>query len=446
MLRGQGSNNKGFKELDGLDQPTYLKRKRSMLFSQLCILAALAALIQGAYDLYDGFPYVMSIDVGFALILLLGHQLNKKGKYHLATVFIFTASNIILFVLASIVPKGVGVYLLYFPLIVFSFISYDYAHRRLSFAFAILSTLLNIILLLTNFQPFGNINLQPTDPTLSFALNMFISIGLLSMGINFLIRLNYNWEQVMLKNQEQTERLSKEVKNQNITLEKANQELDRFVYSTSHDLKAPLASIRGLINLTALEKEEIPPGLKDYLQMIKERVHSLDDFIKDIIDYSKNSRTEIDNEEIDIPSLIDEVFQNNRFLKNAEQVEIVTEIENSKAFSSDKQRLFRVLNNLVSNAIKYSDETKQKSYVKIKVYNDSNNLIIKIEDNGIGIEDHNKEKIFEMFFRGTETSEGSGLGLYIAQEMISKMGGSLNLESQFHQGSTFTIKLPIRIT
>ncbi|MCB0497909.1 MAG: GHKL domain-containing protein [Cyclobacteriaceae bacterium] len=429
--------------LEDLDYAGYLKKKRETLFSQLCLLGALAAVTQGAYDLYDGFPKVMSIDLGFAFILFLGHYLNRKGKYYVAALLIFLSSNLILFSFAAIVPKGVGIYLLYFPLIAFSFISYDYHRRYLSFGFTILSIALNGILLLTDFQPFGTINLQPTDPAIPFGINLLVSILLLSLGINFLIKINFSWEQVLLDQQKETKRLSEELVKKNTSLEKTNRELDSFVYSTSHDLRAPLSSILGLINLTELESEKPSETMKNYLEMIKERVNGLDDFIQDVIDYSRNSRTDLVVDDVDLEKLFDKVLLTNRFLVNTGKVEISTKIDVRNKVKLDKSRFFRVLNNLVSNAIKYSDLSKEKSFVHIYASKEANKLIIKIEDNGIGIEEKNVEKVFDMFFRATEKADGSGLGLYIAKEMISKMNGSLELESKINIGSTFIIKLPV---
>lgn len=443
MLRSLSFTNWNNAELEGLDYVNFLRKKRSTLFSQLCLLATLATIIQGAYDLYEGFPYVMAIDVGFGFILFMGHLLNHKGKYHLATIIIFSVSSLMLFGFSSVVPKGVGIYLYFFPLITFSFISYDYQHRVYSFGFTFLSILLNGLLILTNFQPFGEINLQPADPTISFALNMLFSMVLLSLGINFLIKLNFRWEQVLLKQQKETERLSKEVFKKNISLEKTNQELDQFVYSTSHDLRAPLTSILGLVNLANMEKEGIPKIQKEYLEMIKDRVNSLDDFIKDIIDYSRNSRVDVVKSSVDVKKLIEEVLLNNRFHANRDKVDITTSIQLESSVQLDKNRVFRVINNLLSNAIKYCDLDKPNPFIRIEALIEKNCLVIMITDNGIGIEQECQEKIFDMFYRGTEKADGSGLGLYIAKEMTLKMNGLLEFKSSPGSNTTFTVSLPL---
>ena len=295
------------------DHTNYLEQKRNVLFSQFCIIASISAMIQGVNDLIEGYPFVMLFDLLIALVLIAGYILNERRIHKIAKLLVIIISNILLFSFASVVPKDVGIYLLFYPLVAFTFIVIDFKYRKYSYVLAIFSILLNVILLYTNFQPFGSINLQPTDPSLSFAINLIISIVLLSLGINFLLTINNTAEQKLIKNQEHTEKLAREINEKNISLEKTNEELDRFVYSTSHDLRAPLASILGLINLTELEDEPIPDEIARYLQMMKERVNSLDSFIQDIIDYSRNSRIDLVLAKVNFTELIDDVIKHNRY-------------------------------------------------------------------------------------------------------------------------------------
>lgn len=424
------------------DHINFLEQKRNVLFSQFCIIAALSAIIQGIYDLIDGYPFVMMIDLLIALVLLSGYILNEKRFHKSAKLLVLIMSNFLLFSFAAVVPKGVGIYLLFYPLVAFSFVVIDFKYRKYSYGLALLAIFLNIILLYTNFQPFGTINIQPTDPSVSFGLNLMISIILLALGIDFLLTINHAAEQRLVKNQEHTEKLAREINEKNLSLEKTNEELDRFVYSTSHDLRAPLASILGLINLTELEDEEIPSNIAKYLQMMKERVNSLDGFIQDIIDYSRNSRVDVELRRVNFSKLIDDIILHNRYLENAQKVEIIKNIAINKHLKLDRNRIVRVLNNLVSNAIKYNDVSKDNPTVEINARLDDNTLIIAVVDTGKGIRDEIKDKVFNMFYRGTDKSKGSGLGLYIAREMVQKMSGTLTFTSEHGKGTCFTVTLP----
>ena len=426
------------------DISSYIDDKRNVLFSQFCVIATISAIIQGTYDLIDGYPMVMGIDLFIASILVVGYYLNEKRKHTLAKVLVFTSMNLILFSFAAVVPKGVGMHLLFYPLVAFSFITLDFINRRYSYSLTFLSVILNAILVITKYQPYGAINLQPSDPTISFVINLLISLLLLGLGIDFMLKINHKAEVKLLENQRHTENLVIEINEKNLNLEKTNKELDQFVYSTSHDLRAPLASILGLINLTELEKENVSPNIRQYLDMMKDRVNNLDDFIQDIIDYSRNTRVEIALTDTDISELIEEVINNNRFLENAKKVEIIASVRITEKIKIDKTRVFRALNNLVSNAIKYNDLSKDNPKVQITASLDQNVLTLEVSDTGRGIRDDIKDKIFDMFFRGTDVADGSGLGLYIAKEMVEKMDGSIKFSSESGKGSIFTIELPIK--
>lgn len=431
------------KNIDEIDYLAFSQQKRSKVFSQLCSIGALAAFVQGVNDYILGFPYVGLIDLFIAIVLISGYFINRNGSNHFAKIFVFGFSNISLFLFSTVVPQGVGIYLIFFPLVIFYFVSYKYEQRFYSFGFTLLTLILNIVLLATNYQLFGSINLQPVDPSSSFAINLVLSLILISLSINFLIKMNHLGEQLLWKQKDKSENLSKEILEKNLALEKTNQELDQFVYSTSHDLKAPLASIKGLLNLANMEKQTIPDTIATYLDMIRERINTLNFFIKDILDYSRNSRLDLTKDAVNISHLIQEVFATNKYLDNTKKVSLIAEVDSYLTVTIDKSRMLRILVNLVSNAIKYSDLEKSKPTIIVTALIDSNHLTMEVKDNGIGIDDSNKEKIFNMFYRGTELADGSGLGLYIAREMIHKMNGSLDFKSDLAKGSTFSIQIPL---
>jgi PAS domain S-box-containing protein len=228
--------------------------------------------------------------------------------------------------------------------------------------------------------------------------------------------------------------------NQFEELQKTNRELDRFVYSASHDLRAPLASILGLVHIAEIESES--PSVKDYLKMIEHSIKRLDGFIADILDYSRNSRKAVQVERIDFDALISETINNQNFLDSFERIKISVEINESYPFYSDRHRLAIILNNLLSNAIKYQDFRKEESYISLKVTASSNHVSIIIVDNGIGIEENHLDRIFDMFYRATDKAKGSGLGLYIAKETILRLGGFIKVESVYGLSTTFVVTIP----
>lgn len=231
----------------------------------------------------------------------------------------------------------------------------------------------------------------------------------------------------------------REIENQE--LKTANYELDRFVYSTSHDLRAPLNSMLGLIEIA---KEDTTEELMlEYFGMLKGSAKKLDGFICDILDYSRNSRMKINNELINFGELINCVTENLKFIgDNNRMVEFKIEISDEASFFSDKNRLITIFNNLISNAIRYQNSQIPNPFVHIKIETSPAETNIFIQDNGIGIDEESQSKIFDMFYRVSQESVGSGLGLYIVKEAVNKLNGDIRVKSQIGEGTTFLIKIP----
>lgn len=235
------------------------------------------------------------------------------------------------------------------------------------------------------------------------------------------------------------------LRKQNEALVKINQELDSFVYSVSHNLRAPLMSVLGLLRLAKdeVQRESLTnPMLTNYFGMMEHSINKLDDTLKEILDYSRNARSEIHYEHVNIEALIEESFERLKYHEGSDTIQKEVSIEGDPFFYSDPYRLSVVFNNLISNAIKYRDIRKENSFIRIHavVKDDSANIIF--SDNGIGIAEELQNKIFDMFFRATERSEGAGLGLYIVKETIDKLGGSIRTESTLGQGTSFYMNIP----
>ncbi|HEV8515866.1 MAG TPA: hybrid sensor histidine kinase/response regulator, partial [Cyclobacteriaceae bacterium] len=237
----------------------------------------------------------------------------------------------------------------------------------------------------------------------------------------------------------------KALRQQNEELIKINRELDHFVYSTSHNLRAPLMSVLGLLNIAQKDlSENETRHFLDYFRMMNESIGKLDETLKEIIDYSKNARIEILNEPVNIRELLTECFEKLNYLDSAEGVEMKIDIQdkNSELIYSDPYRLTVIFTNILSNAIKYRDMVKPKSTIQVEVVNDTTKIIVSVKDNGVGIHDQYLSHIFEMFYRASEKSNGAGLGLYIAKETIGNLGGAISVESTLHEGTTFKIEIP----
>lgn len=240
----------------------------------------------------------------------------------------------------------------------------------------------------------------------------------------------------------ETERNLKEQKSKveimNAELEQKNQELDRFVYSVSHDLSAPLKSIKGLVNISKIE----PQQTQIYIDKIDKSVDRLEEFIEEVLDYSRANRNTIQYEKIELGSIIYDINSKFEFLEGFDKIEFNINLE-TPYIISDRLLIRVALNNLLSNAIKYQKKYKDHNpSITIHAYEANSEQLIEVSDNGEGIRDEYKDKLFNMFYRGTASSSGSGLGLYIAKEAIGRLGGRITMASTWGQGSSFTIHLP----
>ena len=225
----------------------------------------------------------------------------------------------------------------------------------------------------------------------------------------------------------------------NEELIKINGELDQFVYSVSHDLRSPLLSIKGILSLINTCENEEERLL--YLSLITKSVDRLDNTVLEILDYSRNARLENIITEFHFRELIDNIFGDLAYITD-ENVELRLFIECPEIVQMDKPRMDILMKNLISNGIKYRRQSNEVSYVEVKLQSDSEFYIITIRDNGEGIKEENQEKVFDMFYRASTTAAGTGLGLYICKDIISKMNGKMMLKSEFGRGTEIKLTLP----
>jgi signal transduction histidine kinase len=220
-------------------------------------------------------------------------------------------------------------------------------------------------------------------------------------------------------------------------LEKTNRELDSFLYSTSHDLRAPVASLLGLINIA---KHDIKDDSgQQYVKMMEERVKKLDHIFSDILNYSRNIKTEINLKTFRLGEMIEDVITDVKFNQGADSIRLDYDEQIHHILRTDYYQLKVVLGNLISNAVKYHDSKKPDQYIAIRYEKVDRDVHISVEDNGIGIAPESQHKVFDMFYRATSEAEGSGLGLFIVQQALDKISARITLVSNLGKGSIFTV-------
>jgi signal transduction histidine kinase len=229
------------------------------------------------------------------------------------------------------------------------------------------------------------------------------------------------------------------LREQNIQLQKAYEELDKFVYSASHDLRAPLASILGIIKVAKSDEIRKMP---EYIDMIDHTVYKMDAFVQNIIKYYRSNRLDVEINHIDFGSVVNDIVFDLANYLNKEHVQCFIDIDEPVFIRSDESRIRIILTNIILNGIKFQDELNDNKTIHIRVKTNVNACIVEIEDNGIGIETDQEDKIYDMFFRGLHKNAGSGVGLYVAKEALKRINGTIKLVSTPGVGSKFILHLP----
>jgi PAS domain S-box-containing protein len=227
-------------------------------------------------------------------------------------------------------------------------------------------------------------------------------------------------------------------KAQETSLLKLSNDLNTFIYHASHDLRAPLTTMLGLLNLMDLTKEV---GSSQYTSLIRSRVMHLDQLLKDLSTIAFNSNSELSYEPIPLKEEIAYILQD--FLAGHRIMSVLV-VDDNIEFVSDVIRLRTILKNIISNSVKYHNQMDQSSFIKVTVSTANERLIISIEDNGIGIEENQLEKIYNMFHRAHSSLSGSGLGLYIVRSMVDRLGGTIKLSSVIGKGTKVKVELPLK--
>jgi PAS domain S-box-containing protein len=218
-------------------------------------------------------------------------------------------------------------------------------------------------------------------------------------------------------------------------------ELNDFVYRASHDLRGPLARLIGLSNLVLLDKNS--SHREEYDHLIHNTAILLDNMLKRLLSVNNLKEYSPEKEELNLHTLTEEIIQITRQNHFNQIVAIENLIPPETIINTDKNIVELVLENVIENSVKYADISRKKlPYVKIMASFVRNQLVIYVRDNGIGIPQSLKDKIFNLFFRGTEISKGSGLGLYIAQAAVKKLDGEVVFLADNPDETVFEIRIP----
>lgn len=226
---------------------------------------------------------------------------------------------------------------------------------------------------------------------------------------------------------------------QNEELQKAYNELDKFSYSVTHDMRGPLLSILGAIEASQ-HVDEISE-VRKMLMMMKDSVRNLDDFIQSIHDYYNLNRGELEIREIDFNEMVDEQTRIFNFTYLLSDVRFITTIGQKETFRGDESSIKLILNNLLSNAFKYQRKDNNNKEVYLNILVENGVAIMEVADNGVGIAENYLGDIFNMFFRASAQEVGSGFGLYNVKAAVTKLNGKITVDSEINKGTSFKVTI-----
>ena len=235
--------------------------------------------------------------------------------------------------------------------------------------------------------------------------------------------------------------LEKLVAERTADLHQANAELNQFIYKSSHDIRGPLSSVRGLAQLA--DKVEEVRDLRTYLGMIDQKAEHLEGILGRLTETIGMTEKEIQREKVELYTLAESVWEKLANEKGADTVKFENQIKPGTELTTDKEFLEVILYNLFQNAIWFRTQEGGQAFCRITALTAGDCIRISIADNGTGLSPEMQQKVWEMFYKAHTYSSGSGLGLYIVQKAAKRLNGSAELVSLEGQGTEVTVELPI---
>lgn len=221
-------------------------------------------------------------------------------------------------------------------------------------------------------------------------------------------------------------------------LEKRNNELDQLIYRTHHDLKAPIASLNGLFRLMEMD----PQSITVYRDRLDDCTRQMTRIVRSLNFYARNVREEVEITQFNIEELLDNVLQDIMLDRPERNWIFNRKVKQESLIQTDVFRLELILTHIISNSINFQKPVKPTNRIDIFIKGDQEQTTIIIADQGIGIPKDVLKKAGTFFFRGSELSRGSGIGLYVVKTAVAKLKGSFDIKSKEGEGTEVTITIP----
>jgi len=253
----------------------------------------------------------------------------------------------------------------------------------------------------------------------------------LHITIDFILNKHQN-------HQKMNYQLKKEVKENEEIVKKVNEEMDQFAYNVSHTIRGPISSMLGLLEVYKSDNNQ---SSKDScLDMLRNMISKLDSHVHNIMDFNESTRSPIVERKVNLKNLITENIKGLKHMENWDRIQFLIDVNVEGPVFIDAFKISVVLKNLLSNAIRFHNYEQQDPWIRVAAFLKGGKVSIIVEDNGIGIDRNIQKRVFELFFRGHETSTGEGIGLYIVREVMTKLKGEMKLRSKPNKGTSVLLE------
>ena len=216
--------------------------------------------------------------------------------------------------------------------------------------------------------------------------------------------------------------------------------INQLLYRSSHDLCAPLKTITGLLNL--IEQTDDSALSAHCLDLILLSLKKMQSLLQEVDQLVNNEERKVAASPITFSNVMEDVLPSLQDSLRDKEIDLRVTINQGVAFFGDRGRIQFSLMHMLSNAITFRDENKDELLIDVTITTNQSHCIITIKDNGLGMNKAVQSKMFQPFFRGSERSKGAGLGLFVVNNLIEKVGGQIEVSSQPGLGSTFTVSIP----
>ncbi len=433
---------KYFSNIGIIDSLSAREKKRVMMLNQIMLATTFFDIL--SIIVYSFFPAIQWQDYFFIVFVFLSKLivflLHYKQNHYAARSYIVIAISLMMASLILFYGPNKGNE--YGLVVTFIYVIISFENKFYRFAHYLY---ISALFLFTRFyyHNYGTIIDYNSNPELLEVVQGKADITFV-ICIGVMVFLTHWYINDIISLQKQTTNLLTEVNEKNKNLSQLNQEVERFAYITSHDLKTPLRTIvsfLGLIDRKIKNKEY--DNLEEYLKFAQDGATKMHILITDILEYAQLSNSESNTNPINLNDILAQVSQQLGIRQSDAANKSVVKVGDLPVILANEAKMKVLFQNLIENGLKYNDSAK--AMVSVQANQLDNNLILEFKDNGIGIEPEYRTQIFEMFKRlhNNEAYQGTGIGLSVCKKIVDAMGGSINVAANVDGGSVFRVVLPV---